>query len=251
MGQFMPFVVLSVQPECSWVSPGHCMEPTAWHRSSPWNRLPQPSSQLARLERITSRGSESGLFARCLTRPTTTRPEDLMRENSGMVPLLHKVCTYCFGDFSWGLFVDPEVVQFWECLRFRSWEDCCKPLHSHLSLCGLAFPAIHEQDARRYFPIVLITIVKASHFLMLMQIFLEEAQDLLALTGPQEKWKQPLHEPGRCFACGLRVHTSDELNKCIKVLLLGKFLLVAWYPAYRDGPINRDAGLVHGYFGER
>src|SRR5690348_13832588 len=82
--------------------------------------------------------------------------------------LLQKVCTDCLGNFSWGLFVDPKVVELWKLLCFRSREDRCKLLHASL-MCGIVFPAIHEQDACRYFLIVFIAIVKASHFLMFAQ----------------------------------------------------------------------------------
>ncbi len=83
--------------------------------------------------------------------------------------LLQKVVTDCMGDLSRGLFVDPKVVELWKLLCFRSWEDRCKPLHAPLCLCGMVFPAIHEQDACGYFLIVFIAIVKASHFLMFAQ----------------------------------------------------------------------------------
>src|SRR5207244_889081 len=64
--------------------------------------------------------------------------------------LLQKVCTDCPGNFSWGLFVDPKVVELWKLLCFRSREDHCKPLHGPLCLCGAVFPAIHEQDTCGY-----------------------------------------------------------------------------------------------------
>src|SRR6266436_2476663 len=44
--------------------------------------------------------------------------------------LLQKVCTDCLGNFSWGLFVDPKVVELWKLLCFRSREDHCKALHA-------------------------------------------------------------------------------------------------------------------------
>src|SRR5258708_14781664 len=80
----------------------------------------------------------------------------------------------CPGWLLWITLVNTKVIQFWKFLYFNSSERCCKLLPSCFSLCSTAFPAIHKQDSRSYFPIVCIAIIKASYFLMFAQTFLEE-----------------------------------------------------------------------------
>src|SRR6266851_4376815 len=111
---------------------------------------------------------------------------------STKVCLLQKVCTDCLGNFSWGLFVDPKVVELWKLLCFRSREDHCKPLHAQIYPCSIAFPPIHEKDFSSYFSVVFITTVKPSHFVMLAQIFWEEPEHQLPFVGAEEERKQQL-----------------------------------------------------------
>src|SRR5947209_19057236 len=101
--------------------------------------------------------------------------------------LLQKVCTDCMGNFSWGLFVDPKVVELWKLLCFRSREDRCKRLHGQSDGCALAFPPIHEQDVDSYFPVDFIPTIKPSHFLQLAEVFLGQSNPLLPLGQTHDK----------------------------------------------------------------
>src|SRR5258706_6056920 len=102
-------------------------------------------------------------------------------------PLLQKVFTDCLGDFSWCLFVDPEVVKSWEFLRFRAGEYLCKSLHCQFYVWEIAFPARHQQNARRYFSIVCIASIKASYFSVFAQVFVQKLEHVLSLVRADEK----------------------------------------------------------------
>src|SRR5258706_1430846 len=112
------------------------------------------------------------LFSLCKTRQHTKRKRVGFCQRTESGP--QKVCADCPGYLLWITLVNTKVIQFWKFLYFNSSERCCKLLPSCFSLCSTAFPAIHKQDSRSYFPIVCIAIIKASYFLMFAQTFLEE-----------------------------------------------------------------------------
>src|SRR6266496_2107252 len=128
--------------------------------------------------------------------------------SSGGGLLLQKVCTDCPGDFSWCLFVDPEVIEGWKSFRFRVRENRCKLLHGQIDPCDMGSPAVHKQNIRSDVSVGFIMTVKPSKFPMFAQIFREEAQHLLPILRTEEKRKQQLHEPTWGVAGAIRASTE-------------------------------------------
>src|SRR5258708_13679486 len=54
----------------------------------------------------------------------------------------------------------------------------------------------------------------------------------------------------RGVAGTIRASAERVLDKGIRVFIRGAILMIARYPADRDGPTDRDARLIHGYFGK-
>ena len=165
--------------------------------------------------------------------------------------LFQKVVTDCLGDFSRGRSFDPEVIEPGKLLRLGVRECRRKPLHRQIDRSAVAPPAVHEQDAGRYFPVVFIGAVQPGDFPPFAQVLAKKPQHLPRLGEADEMQPhQELHDPVRELAQRRRRVGEGELDQGIEVPLLGELPLVARYPAHRHGPINRHAGLVHGYFGE-